>query len=71
MLATDHLCRLLHHLLKAPRVMGYALVKQPPQHVFSPDRFHHLVLLGLSELHVLNPVTVHVRLQLKAAFDQA
>ena len=51
--------------------MGYALVKQPPQHVFSPDRFHHLVLLGLSELHVLNPVTVHVRLQLKAAFDQA
>jgi hypothetical protein len=51
--------------------MGYALVKQPPQHVLSPDRFHHLVLLSLSELHVLSSVTVHVRLQLKAAFDQA
>jgi hypothetical protein len=70
-LATDHLCLLLCHLLKAPQVMGYALVKQPPQHVLSPDRFHHLVLLSLSELHVLSSVTVHVRLQLKAAFDQA
>jgi hypothetical protein len=63
-LATDHL---LCHLLKAPRVMGYALVKQPAQHVFSPDRFHHLVMLSLSELHVLTSVTAHVRSQLKVA----
>jgi hypothetical protein len=48
-------------------VMGYALVKQPAQHVFSPDRFHHLVLLSLSELHVLRSVTGHVCSQLKVA----
>jgi hypothetical protein len=47
--------------------MGYALVKQPAQHVFSPDRFHHLVMLSLSELHVLTSVTAHVRSQLKVA----
>jgi hypothetical protein len=63
---TDHLLLILWHL-KARQAKGYALVKQPVQHVFSPDHLHRLAQLSLTELHVLMSVTDHVCSQLKAA----